>query len=165
MTADGMGATGAIGMPGVMAGMAVGMTDGAIEGARAGRRIDRPGRPRRLGHRQAGCLPSLRGWVMMLAMWTDARVNLSQRPGAPTRRAMLAALLTGLVAQAPARAARDGRAAGGGSLAQSAERVRQATGGRILDAREVDGQHRIKVLTPRGEVRIVWVDPRSGAMR
>ena len=66
---------------------------------------------------------------------------------------------------AAARAARDGRTAGGASLAQSAERVRQATGGRILDAREVDGQHRIKVLTPRGEVRIVWVDPRSGAMR
>lgn len=78
---------------------------------------------------------------------------------------MVGALLAVLAVPVPARAARDGRAAGGASLAQSAERVRQATGGRILDAREVDGQHRIKVLTPRGDVRIVWVDPRSGAMR
>jgi hypothetical protein len=62
-------------------------------------------------------------------------------------------------------AAREGRPNGGASLGQSAERVRQATGGRVLDAREVDGQHRIKVLTLRGEVRVVWVDPRTGAMR
>ena len=50
-------------------------------------------------------------------------------------------------------------------LERSAERVRQATGGRILEARAVDGQHHIKVLTPRGEVRVVWVDPATGVMR
>jgi hypothetical protein len=51
------------------------------------------------------------------------------------------------------------------TLEQAVDRVQQSTGGRVLDARDAGGVYRIKVLTPRGEVRIVLVDPRSGAMR
>jgi hypothetical protein len=51
------------------------------------------------------------------------------------------------------------------SLEQAAQRVQQSTGGRVLDARDAGSVYRIKVLTPGGEVRIVLVDPRSGAMR
>jgi hypothetical protein len=51
------------------------------------------------------------------------------------------------------------------TLVQAVDRVQQSTGGRVLDARDAGGVYRIKVLTPRGEVRIVLVDPRSGAMR
>lgn len=51
------------------------------------------------------------------------------------------------------------------SLADAAERVQRATGGRILDARDEGSQHRIKVLTRQGEVRVVTVDARTGAMR
>jgi hypothetical protein len=43
--------------------------------------------------------------------------------------------------------------------------VQQATGGRVLDARDEGSVHRVKVLTPRGEVRVVIVDARTGAMR
>ncbi len=55
--------------------------------------------------------------------------------------------------------------AGRMTLEQAVDRVQQSTGGRVLDARDAGGVYRIKVLTPRGEVRIVLVDPRSGAMR
>ncbi len=51
------------------------------------------------------------------------------------------------------------------SLDQAVDSVQRATGGKVLDAREADGQYRIKVLTRRGEVRVVYVDPRTGAMR
>jgi len=51
------------------------------------------------------------------------------------------------------------------SLEQAVSRVQQATGGRVLDARDEGSVHRIKVLTPRGEVRVVIVDARTGAMR
>jgi uncharacterized iron-regulated membrane protein len=51
------------------------------------------------------------------------------------------------------------------TLEQAVDRVQQATGGRVLDARDAGGVYRIKVLTPRGEVRVVLVDPRTGAMR
>ncbi|HQU15860.1 MAG: hypothetical protein B7Z66_03175 [Chromatiales bacterium 21-64-14] len=56
--------------------------------------------------------------------------------------------------------------AGGISLGQAVSRVRRATGGRVLSAevRERDGNavYRIKILTPRGQVRVVLVDPRTG---
>lgn len=51
------------------------------------------------------------------------------------------------------------------SLEQAVARVQRATGGRVLDARDEGEQHRIKVLTRQGEVRVVIVDARSGAMR
>ena len=51
------------------------------------------------------------------------------------------------------------------TLEQAVDRVQQATGGRVLDARDAGGVYRVKVLTSRGEVRVVLVDPRTGAMR
>ncbi len=54
------------------------------------------------------------------------------------------------------------------SLDEAARRVADATGGRVLAANrvKVDGRilYRIKVLTPRGVVRVLWVDPASGAI-
>jgi uncharacterized membrane protein YkoI len=51
------------------------------------------------------------------------------------------------------------------SLAQAIEAVQRATGGKVLDARDLGGQYRIKVLTRSGEVRVVYVDAETGAMR
>jgi hypothetical protein len=51
------------------------------------------------------------------------------------------------------------------SIEQAIENVQRATGGKVLDAREADGGYRIKVITRRGEVRVVHVDARTGAMR
>jgi len=51
------------------------------------------------------------------------------------------------------------------SLEQAVATVARATGGRILDAKAVGNEYRIKVLTKRGEVRVVYVDAETGAMR
>ncbi|HEY7759134.1 MAG TPA: PepSY domain-containing protein [Burkholderiales bacterium] len=51
------------------------------------------------------------------------------------------------------------------SLEQAIRTVQRATGGRVLDARAVAGGYRIKVLTQRGEVRVVHVDAQTGEMR
>jgi uncharacterized membrane protein YkoI len=51
------------------------------------------------------------------------------------------------------------------SLQQAVERVQRSSGGRVLDARESGEGYRIKVLTRRGEVRVVYVDARTGEMR
>jgi uncharacterized membrane protein YkoI len=51
------------------------------------------------------------------------------------------------------------------SLEQAVQTVARATGGRILDAKAVGNEYRIKVLTKRGEVRVVYVDADTGAMR
>src|SRR5689334_20122655 len=51
------------------------------------------------------------------------------------------------------------------SMEQAIENVQRATGGKVLDARDSDGGYRIKVITRRGEVRVVYVDARTGAMR
>jgi uncharacterized membrane protein YkoI len=51
------------------------------------------------------------------------------------------------------------------SLEQAIASVQRTTGGRVLDAKDLGDQYRIKVLTREGEVRIVRVDARSGAMR
>lgn len=51
------------------------------------------------------------------------------------------------------------------SLAQAVDAVQRATGGKVLDAKDVGGQYRIKVLTRNGEVRVIYVDPATGAMR
>jgi uncharacterized membrane protein YkoI len=49
------------------------------------------------------------------------------------------------------------------------ERVVRATGGRVIQAQPatVNGHeaYRIKVLTARGEVRVVYVDAETGAMQ
>jgi uncharacterized membrane protein YkoI len=51
------------------------------------------------------------------------------------------------------------------SLAQAIEAVQRATGGKVLDAKDLGSQYRIKVLTRNGEVRVVFVDAETGAMR
>ena len=51
------------------------------------------------------------------------------------------------------------------SLEQAVERVQRATGGRVLDARPSGDDYRVKVLTRQGEVRVVYVDGRTGQMR
>ena len=51
------------------------------------------------------------------------------------------------------------------SLQQAVDRVQRETGGRVLDARDAGDGYRIKVLTRRGEVRVVYVDARTGEMR
>jgi uncharacterized membrane protein YkoI len=51
------------------------------------------------------------------------------------------------------------------SLEQAIAAVQRATGGRVLDAKDMGDLYRIKILTRQGEVRIVHVDARSGAMR
>lgn len=44
------------------------------------------------------------------------------------------------------------------SAAQAAEIARQQTGGRVLGVQEAGSGYRVKVLTPSGEVRYVFVD-------
>ena len=51
------------------------------------------------------------------------------------------------------------------SMRDAINRVRQQTGGRVLDAQDQGTHYRIKVLTPNGEVRIFRVDAQSGAVR
>ena len=93
------------------------------------------------------------------------------RPVHALQAAALAVVALGLAwAPTGARAAPADRApvwaqAGRLSLDQAVSRVQQATGGRVLDARDEGSVHRVKVLTPRGEVRVVLVDARTGAMR
>jgi uncharacterized membrane protein YkoI len=55
------------------------------------------------------------------------------------------------------------------TVADATELVQRQTGGRVLNAQEAhqdarDG-YRIKVLTRSGEVRVFFVDARSGAMQ
>ncbi|MFN3397309.1 MAG: PepSY domain-containing protein [Sulfurimicrobium sp.] len=55
------------------------------------------------------------------------------------------------------------------SMGDAMERVARATGGRVIQAQPatVNGHegYRIKVLTARGEVRVVYVDGETGAMQ
>ena len=55
------------------------------------------------------------------------------------------------------------------SMGEAMERVARATGGRVIQAQPamVNGHegYRIKVLTGRGEVRVVYVDGQTGAMQ
>ena len=51
------------------------------------------------------------------------------------------------------------------SMREAVGRVRQQTGGRVLDAQDRGNHYRIKVLTPDGEVRIFRVDAQTGAIR
>lgn len=47
------------------------------------------------------------------------------------------------------------------SADQAASRVRKQTGGRVLGVETDDQRHRVKVLTPKGEVRRVLVPSRN----
>lgn len=51
------------------------------------------------------------------------------------------------------------------SMRDAINKVRRQTGGRVLDAQDQGSQYRIKVLTPKGEVRIFHVDAQTGAVR
>ena len=55
------------------------------------------------------------------------------------------------------------------SMGDAMERVVRTTGGRVIQAQPatVNGHegYRIKVLTARGEVRVVYVDGETGAMQ
>lgn len=51
------------------------------------------------------------------------------------------------------------------SMGEAISRVRQQTGGRVLDAKDQGNYYRVKVLTPEGEVRVFRVDARTGAIR
>jgi hypothetical protein len=54
-----------------------------------------------------------------------------------------------------------GQGGGAASAAQAAEQARRQTGGRVLSVQEKGGGYEVKVLTPSGEVRSVFV-PSSG---
>jgi len=51
------------------------------------------------------------------------------------------------------------------SMEQAIDTVQRKTGGKVLDARRRDDAYRIKILTRRGEVRVVYVDARTGQLR
>jgi uncharacterized membrane protein YkoI len=51
------------------------------------------------------------------------------------------------------------------SMKDAINRVRQQTGGRILDAQDGGDHYRVKVLTPEGVVRVFRVDSRTGAIQ
>lgn len=51
------------------------------------------------------------------------------------------------------------------SMRDAINRVRQQTGGRVLDAQDAGDHYRVKVLTPDGVVRVFRVDASTGAVR
>jgi len=51
------------------------------------------------------------------------------------------------------------------SMEEAIDTVQRRTGGKVLDARLRDDAYRIKILTRRGEVRVVYVDARTGELR
>jgi len=79
------------------------------------------------------------------------------------RYSLLAMLILALAVQAPLAAkdkGRDGGRGGGGDQMTAAEAgaaARRQTGGRVLAIKPADGGYRVKVLTPAGEVRQVFV--------
>ncbi|MBV5275817.1 MAG: hypothetical protein JZU52_19995 [Lamprocystis purpurea] len=50
-----------------------------------------------------------------------------------------------------------GRGGGASSAAEAAEAARRQTGGKVLSVRETSGGYEVKVLTPSGEVRMVFI--------
>lgn len=54
-------------------------------------------------------------------------------------------------------------ASGGGaaSPSEAAEQARRQTGGRVLSVERAGGGYQVKVLTPRGEVRLVFIPARG----
>lgn len=93
------------------------------------------------------------------------------------RFALLCALLLPIFTMAgeigrphsPIHLAEAGRAQPRISMGEAMERVAQALGGRVVQAQPatVNGRegYRIKVLTVRGEVRVVYVDGETGALQ
>ena len=93
------------------------------------------------------------------------------------RLVLLCALLLPIFATAgeswrphsPLHLAEAGRAQPRISMGDAMERVVRATGGRVIQAQPatVNGRegYRIKVLTARGEVRVVYVDGETGALQ
>lgn len=93
------------------------------------------------------------------------------------RFALLCALLLPILASAgetwrphsPVHLAETARAQPRVSMGEAMERVVRAFGGRVIQAQPatVNGHegYRIKVLTARGEVRVVYVDGESGEMQ
>ncbi len=51
------------------------------------------------------------------------------------------------------------------SMRDAIDRVRQQTGGRVLDAQDGGDHYLVKVLTPQGVVRVFRVDASTGAVR
>lgn len=51
------------------------------------------------------------------------------------------------------------------SIEQAIAQVQRQTGGRVLDARDEGNRYRIKILTRKGEVLVVYVDARTGETR
>lgn len=51
------------------------------------------------------------------------------------------------------------------SMRDAINRVRQQTGGRVLDAQDAGDHYLVKVLTPQGVVRVFQVDASTGAIR
>jgi hypothetical protein len=81
------------------------------------------------------------------------------------KSALLAVALVLLLAPAlDARAQNKGERSGADA---AAERARRDTGGRVLSVRPPprhdNGDYRVKILTPEGEVRYLNVDPRQDA--
>ncbi len=77
-------------------------------------------------------------------------------------RSLATALVLALATlAAPVPAVQGQLLAGGGgdatSAAQAAEQARRQTGGRVLSVQERDGGWEVKVLTPSGEVRSVFI--------
>lgn len=102
----------------------------------------------------------------------DSLTAVSLKHNRPMKRSLLAltlALLAFVMLTAPLSAvARDEGARGGGrrerghhqdrfSPEQAAETARRQTGGRVLTVKPEQDGYRVKVLTPRGDVRYVPV--------
>jgi hypothetical protein len=79
------------------------------------------------------------------------------------KRAFLASILALTLASAIHGHAKDTGERSGTDVA--AERAKRDTGGRVLSVRpppqEDNGDYRVKILTPQGEVRYLNVDPRQ----
>jgi hypothetical protein len=80
----------------------------------------------------------------------------------PTRLALAVLILVALIpATGPAYGRNDSREGKNMSSAQAGEAARRQTGGgRVLSVKSADGGYQVKVLTPSGEVKYVFVSGR-----
>jgi len=76
---------------------------------------------------------------------------------APALLALITLAGAGVISAAPPGVAMAGQGGGATSPDQAAELVRRQTGGRVLSVRERNGGYEVKVLTPSGEVRSVFI--------
>jgi hypothetical protein len=78
---------------------------------------------------------------------------------------LIAAVLPPALAAPPFAASSDqpgtgwlaGRGGGASSSAEAAQRSRSQTGGKVLSVRKVSDGYQVRVLTPRGEVRVLFI--------